>query len=276
MQTVNNYWKILEKNLRPPKHLRQVKILTYKNFNKIIVQKNLRLIKKIIKDLYLGDVYIIRNSIPPSFLENLKNKLLNWSKKEKSKFHKINKKCPNFWRNIDKKNSKKYSINSLRKTYYFFRWNKSPIKVWEKFNKPWGYVKFLGGLKYNSFIKNTPKNGVIDRIQIVNYPINTGYIAPHQHNPKHQRVLISLYMSQIKKHFSKGGTYFYKKKKKINIENKIKPGDLGLFYATMIHGVDEVKSVKENNEGRWWVGLYSPESNITKTRRTTSNPVILN
>lgn len=278
MESINNFWNKLEQDIEPPKYLRQVKILSYKKFNKIISERKSKSIKKIAKDLYSGDVYIIRNTVSSTFLENLKEKLLEWSLKEKSKFHKMIENCPNFWRNIDKNNSKKYSIRAIRKAYYFFRWNKSSIKVWEKFNKPWGCVKFLGGLKFNSFINNTPKDGVIDRIQVVNYPENKGYIAPHQHNPKHQRVLISLYMSEIKKNFNNGGTYFYKKKKKINIEKKIKCGDLGLFYATMIHGVDKVQPIKgkRKNDGRWWIGLYSPESNLTKKKRTTSNSVNLN
>ena len=35
--------------------------------------------------------------------------------------------------------------------------------------------------------KNTPKNGLVDRIQIHRYPHNSGEIEPHQHNPKNIR-----------------------------------------------------------------------------------------
>ena len=107
MESINNFWNKLEQDIEPPKYLRQVKILSYKKFNKIISERKSKSIKKIAKDLYSGDVYIIRNTVSSTFLENLKEKLLKWSWKEKSTFHKMIENCPNFWRNIDKNNSKK-------------------------------------------------------------------------------------------------------------------------------------------------------------------------
>ena len=55
------------------------------------------------------------------------------------------------------------------------------------------------GLKKNDYEKNTPKDKIVDRIQVVKYPANTGFCQSHWHSPKNQRLIISYYLSEIKK-----------------------------------------------------------------------------
>ena len=183
-------------------------------------------------------------------------------------------KCPNFWRRQDEKIAKKYSVSAIRDSYYFFRWNKKDSDIWKIFNSTWANIKLLGGLEKNSFVKNLPKDGVVDRVQIVKYPENTGYIEPHYHDPKNQRLIISVYMSKKGIDYMGGGTCFFKGKKIINVENKIDVGDVGIFYATLKHAVHPIKEVNKKIEnklrGRWWCGLYSPESDLVKNRHTSS------
>ena len=182
--------------------------------------------------------------------------------------------CPNFWRKVSENEAKKYSFMAIKDAYYFFRWNKENFQLWKNFNKIWSYLKYLGGLNFDTYEKNTPKNRIVDRIQIARYPENTGFCELHSHPPKNQRLIISVYMSEIKKDYLLGGTHFFKKKKKIKVEHKITKGDVGIFYSTLYHGVDPVKLSKYQksklNPGRWWCGLYSPESNHFKKRHTSS------
>lgn len=118
----------------------------------------------------------------------------------------------------------------------------------------------------------------MDRVQVVRYPENTGHTESHFHDPINQRIIISVYMSKKNKDYNNGGTYFFKRNKKKNIENNLDIGDIGLFYSTLHHGVDKVSinkgtKLKEKNKklfGRWWCGLYSPESNYNKKRNTSS------
>ena len=143
----------------------------------------------------------------------------------------------------------------------------------------WGNIKILGGLKFNEYVENTPKNIIVDRIQVVRYPEKTGFIEPHQHDPINQRLIISVYMSKKGEDFHTGGTFFYKNKEKVEVEDRLNVGDCGIFYATLKHSVDSVtlnskihKTQNENIRGRWWIGLYSPESNHIENRHT-SNPL---
>ena len=61
---------------------------------------------------------------------------------------------------------------------------------------------------------------------------------------------------------------------KIYIEPYVNKGDICLFYATLIHCVDTIyidNKLKNFNDldGRWWIGLYSPESDLIKDRASS-------
>jgi hypothetical protein len=61
----------------------------------------------------------------------------------------------------------------------------------------------------------------------------------------------------------------------VNIENYIKKGDSGIFFPTLIHGVDAVTvsknitKIKDSDKSRWWLGPYSPDSDENKNRKTS-------
>ena len=207
-------WKSLEINHKSPNEIRNVKKINFENFlNKINSKKESI---KIINNLYQGDVYLIRNTISKKFILDLKKYLIDKAKIDPSSFYKIKEGCPNFNRIIKKKH-KKYSVSSFRHAFYFFRWNKEKIKIFKNFDKIWDKIKYLNGYKFNSFKKNTPRDGLIDRIQVHRYPNNSGEIEPHQHNPKNIRVILNVYLSKKGKDFNQGGIFFKKKIKNLKL-----------------------------------------------------------
>ena len=273
---ISNIWTNLEKNHKQPQYYRNISEIDSKKFIEDFDKLD---IQEIIANFYKGDFLIIKNAISKNFLENLKLELIKMSKSEKSTFHKILDNCPNFHRIQDESTLGKYSLNAIRHSFYFFRWNSDKMNLFKTIDPYWEKIKFLGGLTYNQYKNNYPKDGIVDRMQVVRYPNNSGFIEPHQHHPLNQRLIISVYMPEKFVDFNEGGTYFINKNNsKIHLENKISAGDIGIFYATMKHGVDAVKIDKncknyDNEElnGRWWIGAYSPESDYHK-ERNTSNP----
>lgn len=272
---LNNYWNSIEALKKRPENINNIKIISFKKFSKLIENKDHDNLIKIINDLYNGDFYIIRSALKKKYINYLQESLHNYSLHNRSSFYKMKENCPNFWRSIDDNVSYKYAFKAVKEAFYFFRWNKEKYKLWKNFNKIWSYLKFLGGKDFKSFVSNTPKDLVVDRIQIVRYPEKTGYCELHSHPPNNQRLIISIYMSEIFKDYQSGGTYFIKSNKKLKVENKIKKGDVGIFYSTLKHGVDSVKLNKKQRKkiysGRWWCGLYSPASDHKK-KRLTSKP----
>ena len=85
--------------------------------------------------------------------------------------------------------------------------------------------------------------------------------------------------SKKNKDFKTGGFYCLDKNKvKIDIENFIDEGDISLFCPTIEHGVDSIDYNSENNNydwnsgvGRWWMGLFTNDSNEKKHRKTSSS-----
>ena len=134
--------------------------------------------------------------------------------------------------------------------------------------------KYLGGFKHDKYEKNTPKNGVIDRFQIVHYPAGAGWLETHSDPYHNQRVIVSGFLSEREKDYKTGGFYYYKKKGSIiDCDYEIEKGDMLTSYATVLHGVSQIDSGKKINynspTGRWFLGLYSNDSDTIEKRRTT-------
>ena len=55
-----------------------------------------------------------------------------------------------------------------------------------------------------------------------------------------------------------------------SVENNIEGGDIGIALATVCHGVAPVEGLHNSSEGRWFLSLYSNESDEVKNRHTSS------
>ena len=185
--------------------------------------------------------------------------------------------CPDYHRVITPEAAKNYSVGAVRHTTYFFKWNNDPCNFNEKIYERWRYSKFVAGLGFNQFENNTPKDGSVDRIQIVCYPPKYGGVEVHKDTISNSPLAISCYLSSKNIDFKTGGFYCMDKhNNKINLEDKIKAGDLSLYCATIDHGVDPIDSdsnVKDydwySGIGRWWMGLFTNDSNLKKNRNTS-------
>ena len=269
------YWKTLEKK-EYPYFINQVHEIDFLDFKNRF--DNLSSINEMQKQFFQGEIYLIRNAVNTNFIENLKNEMVNLSRLEKSSFHKMVEGCPDFNRFITNSNSKLYAVDSFRHVFYFFRWNNNKYRIFENLDGVWDLTKILNGYERNAFKKNTPKDGIIDRIQVTRYPHKSGYIEPHQHHPGNIRLILNIYLSKKGDDFSSGGIKFYKENEKIELEKTydINIGDAVIFFSTMKHSVDEVIVESTNNyfndkskQGRWWIGLYSPESDMVNNRKTS-------
>lgn len=273
-QIINDFWKKLRLKKKDPKFLKSVIEIEYKDFKKIFSSKVL--IKNIILKLFDGNFILIKKVYQDSQIENIIKRVIKFEKKNKSKFYKLEKKVPNFYRKITKRITKKYSVATDRTSYYFFRWNKSSHFYYQTFDPLWNLIKLLNGLKKNKYKNNTPADkDHVDRIQIVKYPNKTGYIKKHYHPTVENFILISVYLSKKGEDYYSGGTYFLNRKnKKIFVEDSVDKGDVGIFFGSLWHGVDKFIVDKNNSDvrrrGRWWVGLYSPESDLKDNRNTSS------
>ena len=260
-----------------PKFYNNIIEVDFKEFKEKVYENNLRFANETVDSLLSGDIYILKNAFTNEYIDKVKKQtILNW-KNIKSEFHKIYDGCPNFYRNIDTSLSNKYAFKQIKKTQYFFPWNQDYLNLYEEIYKRWRVLKYLSGYYEDVWETNTPKDGIIDRIQIVKYPPNSGSQELHQDPYIYQKFFISLYLSKKGEHFLDGGVYLVNaNNQKFSLEDKVNVGDLSFGFGTIYHRVDIPRPIinTENDEymGRWWLGIYSTESDYNK-KKHTGNPV---
>lgn len=257
-------WQVLETSLPRPARARRIIRRDWGGFRERIERGDEWFAKAICASLYAGDCYILAGAFPPDFMASLQNKARTFFASEPSSFHKMVESPlpPDFHRVIDAEEGRKYSFPLVKHSAYYFPWNRDP--VWEPVWERWRVIKTLMGLEADEYEKNTPKDGVVDRLQIVQYPSGSGYLPPHSDPYLYQRLFISSYMSKRGVDFDGGGFYLVGADNVIQeAEDEIEIGDIGIGYATVTHGVAPTLSGE-----RWFLGLYSNASDEVADRHT--------
>tara|TARA_B100001063_G_scaffold3693_1_gene2710 strand:+ start:3582 stop:4463 length:882 start_codon:yes stop_codon:yes gene_type:complete len=271
-----DYWNELETKYPMPKRVRKIHILDFEDLKLKIYKPDEIFIKDLMKNIYEGDFYILKNAFTEEFMTQLRNKTFNYFKTKPSEFFKMLEGTPDFHRKIDIETGKKYAIRMCKHSFYFYPWNNDPLGIFETIYKRWRIIKKLMGLNENEYEKNTPKDGVVDRIQIVQYPSKIGYLEPHTDPHQNQRLIFSGYMSKLGKDFDGLGFYLIDKNNKVvEVEHLIDTGDVGIGYSSIYHGVAPVNTYKspnwdDLNDGRWFLSMYSNSSDEVKSRVTSA------
>ncbi len=277
--SLKKFWLSLEQKKDPPKYVKKINLIEFESLKNLISKKNEFQVKNIIKKIYSGEAFIVRNAAKKNLKKTIIQLAKYYDRNQKQSFHKMLDGTPNFHRIIDKNITKKYSLYAIKHSYYFYNWN-IKSKLEKKFKRDayrhWRYIKFLAGNNRFEFEKNIPSQNQIDRLQIVNYPLGGGQLRDHVDPRINQRIVTGLIMSKKGVDFQSGGFYFRSKnKKKINIEDKLEIGDAVIFYGSLVHGVDVVDKSKKINwksyDGRWFVGMFVNDSDHVKNRITAKD-----
>ena len=237
--------------------------------------------KELVESLLAGNVYVLKNCLTKEEVDKLiEHVSLKW-KKGKFEFHKLLDGVPNFSRRVDEKNNSKYALRFDRYSSYFFPFNeaKEKIKLFNYVNRTLRIIKYISGYDEKIWEKNIPSDGVVDRVQICCYPSTTGGMELHQDPIAVQKFFISAYLSKKGVNYEEGGIYcLNKNNEKIDLEKNIDVGDFSLGIASIMHGVDKIKTSHTNKilgdfPGRWWLGVYAVQTDYLKNRETTA-PVV--
>ena len=272
-----DYWNELEAKYPMPKRVRKIHVEDFEDLKLNIYKPDKTFIKNIMKNIFEGDFYIFKNAFTEEFMIHLKNKTFDYFKSKPSEFFQMLEGTPDFHRKIDIEIGKKYAIKMCKHSFYFYPWNNDPLNIFETIYKRWRIIKKLMGLNEHEFEKNTPKDGVVDRIQVVQYPSKIGYLEPHTDPHQNQRLIFSGYMSKLGKDFDGLGFYLIDDNNKIvEVEHLIDIGDIGIGYSSIYHGVAPVNTNKspnwdDINDGRWFLSMYSNSSDELKSRVTSSS-----
>ena len=247
-----------------------------KEFKKIIKDKIL--IKELIEEVINGKIIFIKKALSKNSVEALKTESINFWNSNEDCFCKMYQNCKNFHRIIDHEVSKNYSIKAIKHSTYIFPWNEDFTGVRNEIMEIWRSIKVFEGLNSYAYEANTPKDKIVDRIQICLYPPKIGYLEAHTDPTHNQMLFISGYLSKRgdPTAYLEGGFYVMDEfGNKIDLEDQIEEGDFAIGMASIQHGVNLIDPdfTGPNNwyskKGRWFLGLYSNDSDEVKDRRTS-------
>ena len=130
-----------------------------------------------------------------------------------------------------------------------FPWNNDKFNLVKLVQPIFNKVININGYNHKRILKNTPRNGIIQRFHLMNYPYGTGFISRHVDPSTIVKATAGIYITEYWKDYDKGGFYVLnEKKKKVVIDKYVRSSDMVLFYSSMPHGVDSIykKTTKLN------------------------------
>ena len=249
------------------KKLIKISLKSFKKFNK---QELLKLITD-------GNIVVIKNAVNKKKILSICEKI-NKKKMISSKSTKMHQGIKNIYYTAKppKKNfkfSKRYIVSN--RSWYFFPWNKDESGLVKLVQPIFNYVISLNGYNPKLILKNSPKDGIIQRFHLMNYQIGSGFISRHVDPTKIVKVTAGIYITEFGKNYDSGGFYVLdRKKRKKNVDKYIKSSDMVLFYSSMPHGVDSISKTKKSKknefkDGRWFLNLTLVSSHHVKNRITS-------
>ena len=267
---INEIWESAEAKKPLPEKFTDVLEIDYHDLHEIFYENKDVKFRQIVDRLIGGSFLLVRNAFSSQEVNYIKKAMRKLQEESESRFFKMDGLIPDFWRDITAEHSHKYGVPVIKKSAYFFPWN-SQKELFELIYERWRIFKVLGGKDALFAEKKTPVDGLVDRIQVVQYPSGSGYLAGHQDPFHNQRLFISGYMSKPGEDFSGGGFWAMNSKdEKVLLEDFVNVGDMGAGYARIIHGVNTIEG--DVGSMRWFLGLYTNDSDLVKNRRTLEAP----
>lgn len=269
--TFTNAWKVIEAARPLPRRMRNFIIWPFEKMRKVVMEEEPAVVAALVDSLYSGDVYVLKKAYPAEFFIQLREQLHAQGQNTPSEFYPMVEGVPNFHRLIDAELTKKYSFESVKHAYYFFPWNADPWQIFSQTYPQWRIIKKLCGLRPEEYEQNTPKDGMVDRLQVAHYPAGVGHIETHSDPYQVHRLIIACFMSKRGKDYQAGGVYFIdRQNQKVNCEDYLDIGDMQIYFPTILHGVDTVDEGTpldwNSPAGRWWFGPFSNSSNQVEKR----------
>ena len=270
---VDNLWEMALKRNKP-NSIKEAQVLEFNEVLSKCQSNDKKFLIELISKLAEGYFIVLRNSFSDVEIQKIKDEFTKLEDNTESTFHKMVEGVPNFYRNITEELSNKYAVPVIKKSAYFFPMNKDSKDIFHLVYPKWRLLKALCGLDPFKYEDLTPKDGKVDRIQIVKYPPGSGFLDAH-HDPDHnQRLIMSCYLSKQGLDFTGGGFWaLMQNGEKQNFEKLLHPGDIGICFAQIVHGVDssERSQSGENKKpysDRWFMGLYTNDSDTVDNRVT--------
>lgn len=266
-------WERIERSGPVPVHIRNVEVVSYGDFCELLTSGNRDRLRSFAESLYAGDGFIIKGAYSQEFMNDVIARSVTYAKAEEPSFHKMYDDAPDFHRVIEQSVAGNYGAFAIRHVFHFYNWNDDPVGMIDEMDRRWAYFKALSGNSPLAFTRNKPSDGVIDRYHVYHYPKGGGSLETHSDPVNNQRTILAAMASKRGDSYDKGGFYFVEADgTHRDCEPMIDIGDMVICYASVYHGVEMIDPDDDLDWspdcGRWFLGLYSVDSDHVKDRTT--------
>ena len=247
-------WEDHLKDNHFPTYVRSVREISFESFRDIVLNDESKS-RKLITDFLSGDVFIVKGVLDRSVAKKIRQDVYSYGQSTPEQDLRADSPIPNF-HCTSLQSTTKDGYNEHAHSYYFWRWNPDELKVFERIDHYWNIIKIFNGLGKHGLKENLPEHKVIDRVQILRYPINIGKITTHCDVARWQKTNVAISLTEVGLDYESGGLYCLDSdENEVTIESRVKTGDSILWLPSIFHGVDEPK-VKDSvdprsSEGRW-------------------------
>jgi hypothetical protein len=266
-----------------PHFLRHITRYDANEFVDNVMNANQNTAENLVESVISGDLIVLKGAHTGNEIKGLRRRIMEWrSSQPQAENERIEEGCQDFHKINETEREGKNSYKTKDHPHIFFRWNSDPIGIFSKIDKYWSAVKVLSGLPPNSFKNSTPKDGIIDKLTIFQYPMGFGRITKHRDPPQNQKLLLNLPMSEMGVDYARGDSGFYlvdgKSGNNFYVENLTELGDYVLACPSMHHGaqppmpIDQISLNHLNWEtelGRWLLAAISIPSHHVEERNST-------
>lgn len=270
-QLFQTIWQGVLKNGPKPAGITGKVEIDFSEFSTTILDANHRAedAKRLVELVYGGRVLIIRRALSSADVERLKNLALTFETETLPSSQTIKDGCPDFHQ-FTNTTGKREGYTVADHSYYFFRWNQRR-DLFKSLSAYWTILKTLNGLSPDSFEQNTPSQGWVDRIQIIQYPKGGGHISCHRDPDFLYKSIFGFYLSTPGTDFREGGFYLRNPNNEtVLLEENVKSGDCACWYPNIPHGVMPIDPTipmdVSSHQGRWFLALNSVQAHGAANR----------
>ena len=266
-----------------PHFVRHIRRYDAQKFVEMVNNADEKTAFELVDSVLSGDIFVLKGAYTEEEVDALRNRILSWRNKTPQA---ENEKIVEGRQDFHKVNNVEMQGDSYNKTkdhpHVFFRWNGDNVGAFKMIDPYWEAIKIFSGLPSDSFIKSTPKDGVIDKLSVFQYPLGFGKITKHRDPPQSQKLLLNMTLNKRGRDFAYGESGFYlvdgKSGKNVYVENIVEYGSYMCASPSLHHGaqppmaLDGSKNDKpewETEKGRGLLAAISVPSHHVEKRDST-------
>ncbi len=219
---------------------------------------NPEVVKTIQSDIKAGKLVILRGAVDAQWCKKVVNYLSVVGSSSLPNYSSIVPGAANFHRIND--SDQRSFVKGCFHQFVFYPWNQDFLNFFDRLKKFYELKNLVSNISAGKFLLDSDMNYTA-RIAAQFYPSSKGYLNLHR-DPvfEHQLCVPTVTLSKKGTDYQKGGAVFITNKgKKINIDDISEVGDVTLFDASLVHGVDAIDPDLDvdwlNFKGRWMLLL---------------------